>query len=131
MNSTFITPVPPTDWSVKVRDHHSINLVTSIYKIIAKVLTLRLCEVLANTISHNQCAFVPGRQIINAAHIANDIVEDIRHWKGKVCFLNWIMRKLMIGLIGFFMDKVMCKNGFGVQWRKWIMGCLCILFDNC
>ena len=51
---------------------------SSVYKIITKVLATRLNELLSDTISENQSAFIPGRQILDAALIANEAVEDIR-----------------------------------------------------
>lgn len=53
MNSTFITLDPKKD---------------SVHKIIAKVLTSRLSQIISYTISENQCAFILGRKILDAAH---------------------------------------------------------------
>ena len=78
MNSTFISPILEKERSIKVKDFRPISLVTSIYKIITKVLATRLSEVLFNTISKNQCVFVLGRQILDAALIANEAVDDVR-----------------------------------------------------
>lgn len=50
MNSTFITLIPNKDKSNRVSDYCPVNLVTSAYKIITKILLLRLNEVLDDTI---------------------------------------------------------------------------------
>lgn len=50
MNSTFISLVLKIDRSFKVPVFRPINLVTSIYKIISKVLLIRLGEVLGGMI---------------------------------------------------------------------------------
>ena len=47
--------------SSKIGDFRPISLVTSLYKIIAKVLSKRLREVLGDTISEAQGAFVYGK----------------------------------------------------------------------
>ena len=60
-NETYIFLVPKKANSSKVKDFRPISLVTNIYKIIAKVLSSRLKEVLANTIGESQDAFVAGR----------------------------------------------------------------------
>lgn len=53
MNSTFITLIPNKDKSKRVFDYCPISLVTSVYKIIAKMLPLRLSESLNDAISPN------------------------------------------------------------------------------
>lgn len=55
-----------------------INLVSSVYKIITKVLSLRLGEVLGETISKNQSAFMGGRQILDVGLLAIELVEDVK-----------------------------------------------------
>ena len=41
------------------------------------------------TLSHDQCAFKAGRQIVDASPIANEVVEDIRHHKGQILKLDY------------------------------------------
>ena len=45
-NSTYICLIPKKLSSLKLKDYRPISLVTSLYKILAKVLSLRLREVL-------------------------------------------------------------------------------------
>lgn len=57
INSMFISLVPKKDRSVRVKDYRPISLVTSLYKIIAKILSSRLNEVISDTILENQSAY--------------------------------------------------------------------------
>ena len=84
INSTFITIVPKKDRLVRVKDYRPISLVTSLYKIITKVLSICLSVVLGDIISENQSASVAGRQILDVALIANEVVDDMRKWS-KQC----------------------------------------------
>ncbi|RVW40361.1 Transposon TX1 uncharacterized 149 kDa protein [Vitis vinifera] len=98
-NATFIAMVPKKSQTFKISDYRPISLVTSLYKIIAKVLLGRLCKVLHETIFGSQGAFVEGRQILDAVLIANEVVDEKE-------------------------DHVLQRKGFSQKWRSWMRGCL-------
>ena len=50
MNAISISLVPEKNKSIKAKDFCTISWVSSVYKIITKVLTTRLSEVLSNAI---------------------------------------------------------------------------------
>ena len=78
VNETYIALIPKKYGSCKISDFRPISLVTSLYKIISKVLASRLKGVLDATISKNQGAFVKNHQILDVALVANEVVEDVR-----------------------------------------------------
>ena len=61
LNATFIALIPKKIDASNVRDFHPISLVGSVYKILAKVLAIRLRVVLDQLISETQNRFVGGR----------------------------------------------------------------------
>ena len=74
----YICLIPKKSNSSSARDFRPISLVTSLYKIISKVLSFRLKEVLADTIAETQGAFIVGREILDVVLVANEIVEEYR-----------------------------------------------------
>ncbi|RVW69991.1 Transposon TX1 uncharacterized 149 kDa protein [Vitis vinifera] len=123
-NASFIVLLPKKSTTKKISDFRPISLITSLYKIIAKVLSGRLRGVLHETIHSTQGAFVQGRQIMDAVLIANEIVDERRRSGEKVSSLKLILKKAYDYVRWDFLDQVLEKKGFSPKWRKWMSGCL-------
>ncbi|RVW62009.1 Transposon TX1 uncharacterized 149 kDa protein [Vitis vinifera] len=108
----------------KISDYRPISLITSLYKIIAKVLAGRLRGILHETIHSTQGAFVQGRQILDAVLIANEIVDEKKRSGEEGVVFKIDFEKAYDHVSWDFLDHVMEKKGFNPRWRKWIRGCL-------
>nr|GFB71070.1 RNA-directed DNA polymerase, eukaryota [Tanacetum cinerariifolium] len=78
-NSSFIALIPKIPDANLVKDFRPINLIGSIYKIIAKILVNRLVTVLGDIVNEVQSAFIIGRQIMDGPFILNEVL----HWCNK------------------------------------------------
>ena len=123
-NETFICLIPKKVNSSEVKDFQPISLVTCLYQIIAKVLSSRLKEVLADTIGQTQGAFVAGRQILDNVLVANEVVEEYRKEGRSGVVFKIDFEKAYDFVEWGFLDFVLEEKGFRPTWRKWIMGCL-------
>ncbi|RVW79110.1 LINE-1 retrotransposable element ORF2 protein [Vitis vinifera] len=122
LNNTFLVLIPKKGGR-GVCDFRPISLLGGLYKMLAKVLANRLKKVIDKVVSHDQNAFVKGRQILDASLIANEVIDN---WKkrgqGVICKLD--IEKAYDSINWQFLLKVMEKMGFGAKWLKWMWWCI-------
>ncbi|RVW35158.1 Transposon TX1 uncharacterized 149 kDa protein [Vitis vinifera] len=117
-NATFIAMVPKKSQTFKISNYRPISLVTSLYKIIAKVLSARLRKVLHETISGSQRAFVEGRHILDAVMIANEVVDEKRRSGEEGVVFKIALEKAYDHVDWGFLDHVLEINGNAKSWVK-------------
>ena len=83
IQENFICLVQKKENVTLVKDFRPISLTTLAYKVVAKVLSERLKQVMDAIISPTQSAFIEGRQILDPILIANEAVEDYRAKRKK------------------------------------------------
>ena len=90
LNSTFLVLIPKNPGAEDLRGFRPISLVGGLYKLLAKVLANRLKKVVGKVVSSAQNAFVEGRQILDAALIANEAINSFlkRNENGVLCKLD-------------------------------------------
>ena len=76
IQKNFICLVQKKENATLVKDFRPISLTTLTYKVVAKVLSERLKQVMDAIVSPSQCAFIEGRQILEPILIANEAMED-------------------------------------------------------
>nr|GEU98515.1 RNA-directed DNA polymerase, eukaryota [Tanacetum cinerariifolium] len=82
-NSSFITLIPKSVDAKMVKDFRPISLIGSFYKIVAKILSNRLCTVMPDLVSDVQTAFISKRQILDGPFILNKLISWCKYHKTK------------------------------------------------
>jgi hypothetical protein len=109
LSSYFITLIPKISNPHSLGDFCPISLLGSIYKLVAKVLTKRLCLVMDSITSKNQSAFIKGRLLVDGVLVINEVVDWVKKVKKKCwSFLEYMLRRF----------------GFDDKWRSWIRACV-------
>lgn len=125
---TIITLIPKVKTPTLTSDFRPISLCNVLYKIIAKILSNRLQEILDKAISEEQNAFILGRLITDNAMVNFECLNTIkRHKKGKEGFLplKADMAKAYDRVSGdFYMLYMMLKMGFSPEWVNIICKCI-------
>ncbi|KAL5806794.1 hypothetical protein ACOSQ4_029527 [Xanthoceras sorbifolium] len=127
VNSTLITLIPKIDRPREVSDFRPISLCTSVYKIIAKTIAIRLRSVLGEVISESQSAFIPGRLIYDNAIIGFECMHLLKKKKlGDHGFaaLKLDMSKAYDRVEWAFLECMMLRLGFSVNWVDLILRCV-------
>ena len=86
-------------------------MITSLYKILAKVLSGRLRGVLHVTIHSTQGAFVQGRQNLDVVLIVNEIVDEKKRSLEEIVIFKIDFEKAYDHVSWDFLDHVLEKKG--------------------
>lgn len=124
LNNTFIMLIPKKKFAKELKDFRLISLLSSVYKIIANTLTIRLKLIMKGLNSQTQGAFIKGRQNLDSVLIANECIED-RQRSGRcgvMCRLD--IEKAYDNVNWNLLDYIISHLGFGVKWRSWIFFCV-------
>ncbi|KAK2637505.1 hypothetical protein Ddye_032297 [Dipteronia dyeriana] len=112
LNKTFIALIPKSVHPETLKDFRPINLVSSMYKILAKVLANRLKTVMDSLVDESQMAFVKNLQILDSFVVAEEIIHSWRKDKMGGLLVKLNFKKAYDSMDHAFLDFVMAEMGF-------------------
>nr|GEX37072.1 putative RNA-directed DNA polymerase, eukaryota, reverse transcriptase zinc-binding domain protein [Tanacetum cinerariifolium] len=122
-NSSFITLIQKVGNPIHIKDYRPISLINIHYKIIAKVLAKQLAKVVDIIVSHEQYAFISGRQILDGSLIS-DMIDWYKKRKKKMLIFKVDFEKAFDSVGRKYLDYMLHNLSFGLTWMSWIKACL-------
>ncbi|KAJ0575381.1 putative RNA-directed DNA polymerase [Helianthus annuus] len=123
-NPSFVALIPKVSDPQNFGDYRPISLISSMYKILSKILSNRLKRVMDGVISQTQSAFVGGRNILDSPLIVSETISWAKKNKKKIMIYKVDFQRAYDSLNWKFLFKMMKFMGFPEQWIGWINGCL-------
>eukprot|EP00253_Pinus_taeda_P021755 PITA_21755 len=120
LNATFIALIPKSEESNRPDKYRPIALCNIIYKIISKVVALRLKPVLPHIISPEQSGYVEGRQILDGIILTHEIIHSLKQSRKPGMLLKIDLSKAFDSISWEYMQKVLHAFGFDNAWIRWV-----------
>ena len=126
LNETLITLIPKCPRAPTLGSFRPISLCNTIYKVVTKMIVMRLRPLLPNLISPLQTTFMPGRIGVDNMIIAQELIHTMSLKEGQARFMaiKIDLEKAYDKLEWHFLQDMLKLYRFPPQLIKLIMSCV-------
>lgn len=125
LNYGVITLLPKISDACKIQQFRPICLLNCLYKLVTKVLSIRLDSVMHKLISIHQNAFIGGRYIVDGILSLHEIMHEVKRQNTTGIFLKLDFEKAYDKVDWAFLLSCIEARGFCSNWISWISKVLC------
>ena len=124
LNSIFLALIPKRDKPINFADYRPISLCNLLYKMISKVVAVRLKPFLDTHISKEQYGFLKNRQIVEPIGILQETLHSVKTKNSCALILKLDLVKAFDRVNRSFIRLILIQIGVPLQAVNWIMGYL-------
>ncbi|GKA77064.1 hypothetical protein Tco_0783525 [Tanacetum coccineum] len=125
LNHTILALIPKVTSPMKINDYRPISCCNILYKCISRIISNRMKGSLADLVSLNQSAFVPGRRISDNILLTQELMHNYHLDRGTSrCAFKVDIQKAYDTVDWKFLHDVLIGFGFHPRMIGWIMECV-------
>lgn len=121
INYGVLVLIPKIKGANQIKQFRPICLLNVIYKIITKVLTLRLNAIANKVVSETQTAFILGRFILDGVMIVHEALHESRRKRKYGIIIKLDFEKAYDKMNWCFLRDVLIRKNFEEKWIDWVM----------
>ncbi|PKU67715.1 Putative ribonuclease H protein [Dendrobium catenatum] len=126
VKATAIAIIPKHSNAVNISDYRPIALCNVVYKIIAKVITVRLKPVMNFIVKDNQAGFLKSRVSTDNILLASDILyHSGKRGKGNIFCAKLDIKKAFDSVSREFLIARLIQKDFPSHFVSWVKACIC------
>ncbi|XP_062099754.1 uncharacterized protein LOC133805589 [Humulus lupulus] len=124
-HATMISLIPKKDSPSRAIDYRPIACCSTVYKCIAKLMCLRLAEVLPSLVNQNQGAFIKGRSLAHNVMILQDLLKNYqRKIVSPRCTIKIDISKAYDTVSWDFLEALLTAFNFPGKFVQRVMSCV-------
>ena len=115
-NASFLALIPKVHEPQSLNEYRPISLIGCVYKIVAKLLSIRLRKVLPAIIDERQTAFIEDRHLLHSSVIANEVIDEAKRCSKSCLVFKVDYEKAYDSVCWNFLLYMMRRMGFCTKW---------------
>lgn len=120
ITASFIALVSKSKNSQSIDEFRPICFVSSLYRLIYKLLAARLKVVIGKLVVYSQMAYIEGRQMLDGVLVLNEILNFAERLRRKCLVVKNDFKKAYDCFSWGFLCYVLLRTGFGHRWMSWM-----------